>query len=353
MTNILLNYNYYEDNKSENSEKYDKLNDSLLDALIIKKETSNKKNKSHKRTKSCNNDIKLDTKCNKKENIIFIKHLKGKDGKDGRDGRDGKDGKDGKRGKKGKDGKRGKKCKKTLKWMGIWNNEKEYNEDNLVYYNGSTYIALVDNIGIEPNKCNNTFWELVVSNGINWKGNWDPMILYEIGDIVNFNNKLYITIICNINTPPFNYSTNEISSSWNLFIEPINKIFLQCVNFNTQSIPPNTNLIFENNINNNSNDIIYDNITDEFIIKKSGFYHINFNLLTDIQNELKMYINNNLINYNYSIKSQDNIYFNILNYNGYIDINSKLYIKNLNTINNVNIVNNVNNVNVYLYINEI
>ena len=352
MINNLLNYDYNEENKSEYNDKCDtgtfgdKLNDSLLDQLIMKK---NKK-KSHKKTKSCNNDIKLDTKCYKKDNIIFIKHIKGRDG---RDGKDGKDGKNGKRGKEGKRGKRGKKCKKSLKWMGIWNNEKEYNEDNLVYHNGSTYIALVDNIGIEPNKCNNTFWELVVTNGINWKDNWDPMILYEIGDIVNFNNKLYICIICNINTSPFNYSTNEISSSWNLFIEPINKIFLQCVNFNTQIIPPNTNLIFENNINNNSNDIIYDNITDEFIIKKSGYYHINFNLLTDVQDELKMYIDGNLINYNYSIKSQDNIYFNILNYNGYININSRLYVRNLNPINNVNIVNNINNVNIYLYINEI
>ena len=204
-------------------------------------------------------------------------------------------------------------------------------------------------MNIEPKKCNNNFWDLLVNNGFSWKNLWDSDKNYHIGDIVSYDGKLYICVINNNNIKPLD--NNIINDEWNLFIDINNKIFLQCINYNNQTINPDQNLIFENNIVTNTSDIIYDNNINAFIIKKSSFYNIVFNVITNTINDLKLYLNNNQLDFNLTIKSDDNFYYNLFNYNSYINSDSLLYVKNTNLNNSIDVLNNNNN-NIYLYINE-
>jgi len=167
---------------------------------------------------------------------------KGDRGDRGQQGERGERGYDGKRGPRGEKGKRGHRGK-SLIWKGQWNPNEHYEENDIVQYNGSTYIAINTNCNIIPG-LDDTYWDLFVACGINgtdgtngingsdgingtngtdgingingingtsfiWKGPWSNAIIYIINDVVEHNGSSYIAISGNINLPP-------PSISWNL-----------------------------------------------------------------------------------------------------------------------------------------
>ena len=52
---------------------------------------------------------------------------------------------------------------KSLVWRGMFLNTNAYNELDIVEYEGSSYIAIQDSIGIDPTDAN--YWELLASKG--------------------------------------------------------------------------------------------------------------------------------------------------------------------------------------------
>jgi len=53
----------------------------------------------------------------------------------------------------------------NLIWKGAWNSQNTYIKDNLVQYQGNTYIALQNNQNITPANTNNVHWALLASKG--------------------------------------------------------------------------------------------------------------------------------------------------------------------------------------------
>ena len=110
-------------------------------------------------------------------------------------------------------------------WKGDWTETIEYIKNDVVYYNGSSYIALITNINIIPNT-NMETWNLIAkgipdnqaveTTGMVWKGDWNETIIYINNDVVYYNGSSYIALITNINIIP----TTDILV-WNLVAKGI------------------------------------------------------------------------------------------------------------------------------------
>jgi len=100
---------------------------------------------------------------NNNEKPFNINLIKGDRGKKGSIGHEGKRGKRGKRGHQGKQGIRGK-LGPSFIWMNEWNQITEYKINDIVYYNGSSYIAI--NYNQNSNPITESFnWELMAEKG--------------------------------------------------------------------------------------------------------------------------------------------------------------------------------------------
>lgn len=98
-------------------------------------------------------------------------------------------------------------------YKGIYDNNTIYSQNNIVYYNGSTYICINDNngvgiSGINPN--NLSYWR-VLAAGYQYRGEYDNSIVYYNRDIITYNNSTYL---CISQTSQGNHPTNN--SYWKL-----------------------------------------------------------------------------------------------------------------------------------------
>jgi len=113
----------------------------------------------------------------------------------------------------------------NINWKGPWTTNTQYKKDNIVSYNGSSYIAIRDNTQI-----NFTIgdWQLVASKGeqgdnglpgnngsfINsWKDDWNDATDYVRGDIVFYNGSSYIAMHNNRNEEPPNNANWQLVAS--------------------------------------------------------------------------------------------------------------------------------------------
>ena len=78
-------------------------------------------------------------------------------------------------------------------WVGEWNDQKAYNKDEIVQYEGKAYVCLIphtsngfynDLQALEPK------WELMMT-GQTWKGPWEPLTQYSLDNIVIFGGVVY------------------------------------------------------------------------------------------------------------------------------------------------------------------
>ena len=78
-------------------------------------------------------------------------------------------------------------------WAGEWVDQKAYNKDEIVQYNGKAYVCLV------PHTSNSFYndlnavipkWELMMT-GQTWKGTWEPITFYSLDNIIIFGGIVY------------------------------------------------------------------------------------------------------------------------------------------------------------------
>lgn len=107
------------------------------------------------------------------------------------------------------------------RYQGLYSNTQKYNVNNIVFYDGSTYIALQDNLGTPPT--NTSYWRCM-AKGFSFKGEYSPTERYLESDIITTNDgaKMYISLLPNINIPVTNTSTWKPMlnvESWNVLIK--------------------------------------------------------------------------------------------------------------------------------------
>ena len=100
-------------------------------------------------------------------------------------------------------------------WQGTWDSATTYAVNDLVEYEGSSYICIAVNSDTVPT--NNSFWNLVAEVGgagptgpqgppgpvgMNWTGAWSSTTAYAVGDGVYSGGSSYICTVANTNEPP-------------------------------------------------------------------------------------------------------------------------------------------------------
>jgi alpha-tubulin suppressor-like RCC1 family protein len=95
---------------------------------------------------------------------------------------------------------------------GAWSGATAYVKDDIVTYNGNSYICLKDNTGVTPirptGKVEENLWA-IFQEGFTWKGAWTNGVEYFPNDIVRFKKSSYIckkrhTAILDENDPRYN-----------------------------------------------------------------------------------------------------------------------------------------------------
>ena len=109
-----------------------------------------------------------------------------------------------------------------VNWQGAWDGTLAYVSSDAVHYGGSAYICIADvaaNSGQTPSN-DSTHWSLLVSNGatgINWLGSWSNSTTYAVLDAVEVSGSSWICTQSHTNQqPPSNY--NDTSSYWDLIV---------------------------------------------------------------------------------------------------------------------------------------
>jgi len=96
-----------------------------------------------------------------------------------------------------------------------WDAETNYQVGDVVYYGGYIYAALNNNLNSVPSQVGlqQDFgdWELV-TRSYNFKGNWDNLTQYRVGDVVRQSSYLYVARLDNESVYP------DSSSAWELLI---------------------------------------------------------------------------------------------------------------------------------------
>jgi hypothetical protein len=100
-------------------------------------------------------------------------------------------------------------------WAGNYDEATQYELNDVVRYGGNVYayINVVRTIGTIPTDV--TYWALMVE-GINFIGEWTDATQYFIGDAVAYGSTVYVALVDNIDVQP---DTNP--STWSQFVEAI------------------------------------------------------------------------------------------------------------------------------------
>ena len=78
------------------------------------------------------------------------------------------------------------------KHQGLWNGSTEYYTGDVIRDEGYLYIATADNIGINPDS-DPSKWQVLVT-GRKWKREWQDTVQYHLGDLVTYAGTLYICV---------------------------------------------------------------------------------------------------------------------------------------------------------------
>lgn len=108
-------------------------------------------------------------------------------------------------------------------WRGEYIDTRSYQANNIVGYNGSSYICIAGNVGVTPEgqpdslKC----WSLLASGGtssLNWRGTFFSSETYSPGDVVLYSGAQYICLVESTGIFPTDDWTH-----WDIFIpKPLN-----------------------------------------------------------------------------------------------------------------------------------
>jgi hypothetical protein len=113
-------------------------------------------------------------------------------------------------------------------WVGSWTDDRFYNRDAVVEYNGKTYVCkyphtsdadfYTDLYYVNPTTLANEFrWELML-DGIAWKQAWQPNTPYSLGNLVQYGGAVYICIVAHTSgatqITAANWTTYAQFSNW-------------------------------------------------------------------------------------------------------------------------------------------
>lgn len=102
---------------------------------------------------------------------------------------------------------KGDKGDKAFNWKGTYDNNTSYVVDDVVYYNGSSYVCIRNSTGHLP--IDVAYWSPCALKGTDgvgfkFKGIWNSGYAYNLDDAVSYNNKIYYCIQGNIGQLPTN-----------------------------------------------------------------------------------------------------------------------------------------------------
>ena len=90
---------------------------------------------------------------------------------------------------------------------GSWSPSTQYNENDTVSYNGSSWIALLPNLASAPN-ATNPAWQLLAAKGINNQGAWVQTVNYQVDDAVTSGGEFWLAVVPNIGSAPSDTNPN-------------------------------------------------------------------------------------------------------------------------------------------------
>jgi hypothetical protein len=93
---------------------------------------------------------------------------------------------------------------------GTWSPSTQYQDNDTVSYDGSSWIALLPNLDSAPN-ATNPAWQLLAAKGINNQGSWVQSINYQVDDAVTEGGQFWLAIAPNIASQP-----NVLNPNWQL-----------------------------------------------------------------------------------------------------------------------------------------
>ena len=132
-----------------------------------------------------------------------------------------------------------------FKDLGLWSNTKQYYAKNMVHYEGNTYLAKKDNVGVTPVVTDNDTWQLMTIKGdtgysvnLQPRGDFNISTNYQKHDIVNYKGNLYYSKK-EVNGV---YPTNE--DSWSLFLAGNGEILTNLQTDNKLSLVSAINEVF-------------------------------------------------------------------------------------------------------------
>jgi hypothetical protein len=104
-----------------------------------------------------------------------------------------------------------------IEFNGVWDTSTTYKVNQIVTFNGSTYIAITAHSATEPTTSGQTDWDLI-AGGFQFEGVWNTGTTYQISDIVTFNGSTYISLTNHTGTQP----TATGQTDWNVFSGGLN-----------------------------------------------------------------------------------------------------------------------------------
>ena len=108
-------------------------------------------------------------------------------------------------------------------WKGAWFTGNEYFIDDVVRYGGRTYIGIKGHTATSDFQADLTanYWALM-SDGQEWKGDWNVNITYKPNDVVKYGGYIYL---CNTGHTSAELVADGLEadqSKWDLFSEGFN-----------------------------------------------------------------------------------------------------------------------------------
>jgi hypothetical protein len=105
-------------------------------------------------------------------------------------------------------------------YQGNWTASNQYLVDDVVTNGGKTYICRISHVaaGLFITDFNLNKWS-IISDGIQWRGDWTPTTLYNFGDIVKNDGIIYYCNTAHTSATTTTLGLEDDSDKWNTFVE--------------------------------------------------------------------------------------------------------------------------------------
>lgn len=104
-------------------------------------------------------------------------------------------------------------------WKGDWASTTTYYKDDIVRNGGNTYICIAGHTAPSLfTTTQSTYWNKI-SDGIEWKADWDTSTYYKVNDIVKYGGYLYVCNAAHTSAATATLGLEDDLASWDLFAE--------------------------------------------------------------------------------------------------------------------------------------